>query len=814
MFHDLRYAIRRLARAPGFTAAAILSLALGIGANTAIFSIVDTVLFRDMPARSPSELVELYTRDSGGYEFSTFSYPDLRDVRDEATVFDDVAARYPAMVSLANADGTSDILWGEVVTPNLFDLLGVGPAMGRTLHADADAVTGASPVAVISHRTWERRFGGDPGVVGRTLRLNGRAITVVGVMPEGFTGQFPAFQMDLWLPTSMAVALHIEDADQADSRGGRSLFPVARLKRGVTSEQARAELRVLSDRLAAAYPDTNDGRSMTLLRSDQVSFNPMVDRVLTPIAVLLMAVVGLVLAIACANIASLLLVRAAGRQREIATRLAVGAGRGRVVRQLLTESVVLALAGGVVGLGLAYVLVRVLSGFTPPIPIPVNLDLGLDRTVLLFTFGLSIITGILFGLAPALRASRPDLLPALKEATVSGLGRRRRFGLRNGLVVGQVVVSLLLLVTAGLFLRSLAETGKVDPGFDTEHLAMAALNLEQIGYSPEKGRVFIDRLVERLEALPEVRSATVTARMPVGIAIQTREFLPEGQAVPADGRVPSYDYTRTDAGYFETLGVRIVRGRGFTRADRTGPEVVIVSETAGRRFWPGEDPIGKRLRRGEDGPWQTVVGVAADTKVRTLGEAPRPYVYLPLDRRGTDIAMVVAATRGDPAAFLPRLLAEIQAIDPAVTPFQSGTIRDQMSIMLYPARMGALLLAAFGALALLLAVTGLYGVASYTASRRTREIGIRMAIGAGPGDVRGMVLRDGAILVAAGLAIGVGLALVATRFLARFLYGVGVIDPVTFVGIPLLLGGIALLATWLPARRAGRLDPMRALRYE
>ncbi len=814
MFHDLRYATRRLLRAPGFTTAAILSLALGIGANTAIFSIVNAVLFRDMPARSPAELVELYTRDAGGYEYSTFSYPDLRDIQDEATVFDDVAARYPAMVSLADDDGTSDILWGEVVTPNLFDVLGIGPAIGRTLHADLDAAKGASPVAVISHRTWERRFGGDPGVVGRTLRLNGRAITVVGIMPEGFTGQFPAFQMDLWLPTSMAVALHIEDADQAEYRGGRNLFPVARLKPGVTVDQARAELRVLSHRLAAAYPDTNDGRSMTLLRSDQVSFNPMVDRALTPIAILLMGVVGLVLAIACANLASLLLVRAAGRQREIATRLAIGAGRGRVVRQLLTESVLLALLGGAAGVALGFLLIRVLMGFTPPIPIPVNLDLGLDRTVLLFTFGLSVLTGILFGLAPALRASRPDLLPALKDATRSGLGRRRRFGLRNGLVVGQVVVSLLLLVAAGLFLRSLAETRKVDPGFDTEHLAMAALNLEQLGYSPEQGRVFMDRLVERLDGLPEVRSATIAARVPVGISIQTREFLPEGQPTPADGRIPSYDYTRTDDAYFETMGVAIVRGRGFTRADRTGPDVAIVSETAARRFWPGEDPIGKRLRRGEDGPWTTVVGVAADTKVRTLGEAPRPYVYLPLDRRGTDIAMVVAATRGDPSRFLPTLLAEIQAIDPAVTPFQSGTIRDQMAIMLYPARMGALLLGAFGALALLLAVTGLYGVASYTASRRTREIGIRMAVGARPGDVRRMVLRDGAVLVGAGLAIGVALALVAARFLARFLFGIGVVDPVTFIAIPLLLGGVALLATWVPARRAGRLDPMRALRYE
>lgn len=814
LLHDLRYAARRLLRTPGFALAAVLSLALGIGANTAIFSIVNAVLFRKMPARAPDQLVELYTGEPTGFPYSTFSYPDLQDVQESATAFRDVAARYPAMFNLAHPDGTSEILWGEVVTANLFDLLGVPAELGRTFHAGDDAAPAASPVALISQRMWKTQFGGRPDVLGRILRLNGQRLAIVGVLPGGFTGQFPAFQMDVWVPSSMAVALHIQDPDQARTRNARSLFPVARLAPGVSVERARAEMKAIGQRLAEAYPNTNHDRSMTLLPSSKVTFNPLLDRVLVPVAILLMVVVGLVLAIACANLASLLLVRAVGRQQEIATRLAIGAGRRRVVRQLLTESVVLALLGGVVGLALAYGLVRIIMGFAPPIPIRVNLDLSLDRSVLLFTFGLSVATGILFGLAPALRASRPDILPVLRGGQHLELGKRRRWGLKNLLVVGQVVMSLLLLVTAGLFLRSLAETQKVDPGFNTEHLVSAALNLEQLGYTAKEGQVFMQRLLERLEAQPDVRSATITTRVPVGIAIQTTGMLPEGRPLPPGGEFPEYDYTRTDENYFETMGVPIVRGRAFTAADRTGPDVAIVSETAARRFWPGQEPLGKRLRRGKDGPWYEVVGVARDTKVRTLGEAPRPYIYVPLDKRGTDLAMVVVATRGDPAAFLPRLRAEIQAIDPAVTPFQSGTIRDQMSIMLYPARMGAILLGAFGALALILAVTGLYGVASYTASRRIREIGIRMAMGARPVDIMGLMLHDGGSLVATGIGIGLVAAFAGTRLLARFLYGVRVTDPLTFLAIPLLLGGVTLLASWLPARRAARLDPMGALRHE
>lgn len=813
LIRDIRYAVRRLLRAPGFTTAAVLSLALGIGANTAIFSIVDSILLREMPARSREELVELYTSERNGYEYATFSFPDYRYVRERATSFQDVAARYPAMLSIANDDGTSDILWGEVVTANLFDVLGVDAAVGRTLHLATDE--DGSAVAVISQGLWRRRFGRDSSVVGQTVRLNGQPVTIAGVMPTGFTGQFPGFQMDIWVPIGVAVPLHLADAGYTEARGDRNLFPVARLETGVTVERARAELRTLSQHLAQDHPDANEGHTFSLLPSDEVSFNPIVDRVLVPVAILLMVVVGLVLAIACANLTSLLLVRASARQREIATRLAIGAGRGRLVRQLLTESVVLALVGGLVGLALAWGLVRAILGFSPPIPFPVNLDLALDGSVLLFTFCLSLATGILFGLAPALRASRPELIPALKDAGHTALDRHRRFTLRRALVVGQVAVSLLLLATAGLFVRSLSETRRVDAGFEMERLAVMALNLEQHGYSPEEGRVFVDRLLERLRALPDVRSATNASRIPVGISVQLTTFHPEGWPDPEDGRLPDYDYARVDESYFETLGVPILRGRAFNRGDRTGPATAIVSETAARRFWPGEDPIGRRLRRGRDGPWHEVVGLARDTKVRTLGEAPRPYVYLPLSREGTGFAIMIAvATRDDPAIVLPRLLAEIRRIDPAVTPFQSGPIQEQLAIMLYPARMGAILLAAFGALALILAVTGLYGLVSYTASRRTREIGLRVAMGAHTGDIARMVLREGAVLLVAGLLLGLVLALSATRLLGGFLYGVSVVDPLTFLAIPALLGAVAMLASWLPARRAARLDPMRALRDE
>jgi predicted permease len=810
---DLRYAARRLIHSPGFTAAAVASLALGIGANTAIFSVVDAVLLRDSQARSPDQLVELYTSDRGGHQYGTFSEPDLRDVREQASAFVDVATRHAAMLAAANEDGTSDVLWGEVVSGNLFEVLGLEAATGRALTPDDD-MPGAELVAVIGHGLWSRRFGADPTVVGRAIHLNGSPVTVVGVMPNGFTGQFPAFQMDVWVPLGGAVRLNLVDATDPSARGARRHFPVARLAPGVTAERAQEELDQIALRLAAEHPTSNAGRTMTLLPSERVSFNPVVDQVLMPIAAFLMAVVGLVLAIACANLASLLLVRAAGRQREIATRLAVGAGRGRVVRQLLTESLLLALLGGAGGLMLAFVAVQALVRFSPPIPIPVRLDIALDGSVLLFTAVVSVVTGVLFGLAPALRVSRPDVLVAMKDGSPGALGKRKWFALSNVLVVGQVTVSLLLMVTAGLFVRSLSETRRVDAGFDTQSLVVAAINLEQFGYTGEEGSLFVDRLTERLVARPDVRSASVTARVPVGIAIQTNEFVAEGQPWPETGS-PSYDYTRTDGRYFETMGVPLRRGRTFGPQDEGGPDVAIVSETAARHFWPGEDPVGKRLRVGrENGPLHEVVGLAADTKVRTLGEAPRPYIYLPPSPNGTDFAMVVVATLGDPAAFLPSFREEIRAIDPAVTPFDIGTIQDQLSIMLYPAKMGAVLLACFGGLALLLAVTGLYGVVSYTASRRTRELGIRMAIGACSRDITGMVLRDGAFLVLVGTMLGLGLALVVTRVLGRFLYGVGVTDPLTFVVIPVMLAAVALVAAWLPARRAAGLDPVRALRSE
>jgi len=753
--------------------------------------------------------------ERSGFEYSTFSEPDYRDVRDAATVFDGVAARYAMMLGVANDDGTSEMLWGEVVSANLFEVLGVDAALGRTFRESVEGEEGAAPTALISYGMWNRRYAGDPGVVGQTVRMNGRQVTVVGVMPPEFTGQFPGFAMDVWVPMRQEVWLHVADPEAPDARNHRQLFPVARLKDGVSVEQARAELATIGQRLSMEYPETNDGRPLTLLPAGDVSFNPIVDRALVPIAVLLMVVVGLVLAIACANLANLLLVRAAGRQREIATRLAVGAGRGQLIVQLLTESVVLAVLGGVVGLALAFLLVGAIMGFTPPIPMRLNLQLGLDGTVLAFTFAVSVATGVLFGLAPALRASRPDLIAALKDATAADLDARKRFGLRNTLVVGQLVMSVLLLVTAGLFVRSLSETQQVDAGFDTEGIAVASLNLGQFGYDGDEGTLFMDRLVERLEGRADVRSAAVTSRIPLGMSIQLTSFHVEGQPMPANpADLPDYDYAKVAHGYFETMGVPMVRGRAFEPSDRTGPPVAIVSETAARRMWPGEDPIGRRIRRGATGEWREVVGVARDTKVRTLSEAPRPYVYVPTGDEGTDFAMVVVATRGAPGPFVPTLLEEIRAVDPAVTPFDSGSIQEQTAIMLYPARMGAILLAAFGGLALILAVTGLYGVISYTVSRRTREVGIRMAMGARRSDISGMVLRDGVRFVAVGLGLGLALAFVLTRLLGGWLYGISVTDPVTFVAIPLLLAGVALLASWLPARRAAKQDPMRALRYE
>jgi predicted permease len=817
LLNDFRYALRRLRQTPGFAFIAVAIMALGIGANTAIFSIVNAVLFRPQPFENPEELVEIYTTGKNSEIGATSSYPDYLDFREQKELFTDVVNYRLGMVNHA-AGGASKLVLVEYVTASYFSVLGLRPQLGRAFDPATESQIGAiEPVAIISHATWQRSFGGDPSIVGTTVRFNGRSVTVVGVGPEGYGGSWVGLSVDFWLPLAAGPLIEGVISDKLyERRGSRQFFVKARLRPGVTVETARAGMDVLANRLAQEYPESNVGRKIQVFATEDVRFVPIVDQALTPVAGLLMAVVGLVLVIACSNLANLLMARASARQKEVAIRLAIGASRSQLVRQFLAESVLLALLGGVVGLLLAYWIVNLIMAFEPPLPIPVAFDFGLDERVLGFTLLLSVLTGILFGLAPSLKGSRPNLVPTLKDdaPTMGAIGRR--FGLRNLLVVSQVAVSLLLLVGAGLFVRSLANAQRIDPGFETENAAIIATAVDVAGYGGEAGREFYRQFARRLEALPGVRSVALADKIPVGAAMSTRDIYVEGYELPPGQDELEVDYGVVSPEYFETLDVPILRGRGFDRRDsEAAPLVAIVSETMARRFWGSGEVIGRSFRdRGPDGPRVEIVGVARDTKVRTLGEDPRPYLYLPFEQKYQALMYFVVRTAGDPAGMPEMARRELVAVDPDIPLFEAKTMSDHLGLMLFAPRMGAALLSAFALLAVVLASLGLYGVVAYAVSRRTREVGIRVALGANRAQVVRMVVREGMMLVVAGLVSGLALAAVATRPMSNWLYGVGAGDPVTFGVAGALLAGVALLASYVPARRAAKVDPMVALRYE
>ena len=812
LVQDLRFAVRQMARKPAMTLFAVLSLALGIGVNSSIFSLVNAVIFRDLPGRRTQELVDVYVGEVGEYKYATSSFPDYKDLRE----WNDTLAGLAAInltIATYDAGERTQMLFGEEVTGNYFDLLGVKPALGRSFLPEEDATPGTHPVVILGNRFWHRAFAGDPGVVGRTLELNGIYFKVVGIAPDRMSGTFPGVASDFWVPMMMSDALAEESS--LTRRGSRSLFLKGRLGPGVTLERAQAQFTALTKRLRTAYPEDDGKLEITLVPSREVVLNPGIDAPIFGVAGLLMGIVGLVLLIACSNIANLLLVRASERRREVAVRLALGAGRGRLIRQLLTESVLLALLGGLLGLLFAIWTARLIVTFKPPLPIPMNLDVPLDLNVFGFTLALALLTGLLCGLAPALQSTRPEVVSALKD-DAAGLGRGyRRLGLRNLLVVAQVATSALLLTGAGLFLRSLGNAQSIDPGFRMRKGVVAQLAVGLGGaYDEAEGRAYFRHLRERVSTLPGVRSVALAGHLPLALSIQVSRVEVQGQPKPKDGEGPEIDRVGIEPGYFATLGIPISWGRDFNQHDAGAAKVVIVNETTARRFWPGQDPLGKRIRFGEKDDWRTVVGVARDGKYRTLGEEPRLFAYHCTLQDYSSYMALVVATDGNERAMLEQVRRELDAIDPNVPIFDIKTMSEHLSIMLFPARMGAALLAAFGVLGLLLASIGLYGVVASSVARRTREVGIRMAMGARRGDVLRLVVREGMALTGIGLAIGLGLALAAARLLQGLLYGIGTADPVTYLGVGLLLGTIALLANLVPAQRATEVDPIVALRYE
>lgn len=800
---DLRHAVRLLARSPGFTAVAVLTLAVGLGANATVLSWVRGLLIEPLPGVPRQEELLVVSGTSRNGDHRSLSIPDARSLdqdQDRARV---VAFEVVPM-SLA-AGETPERVWGSIVTGSFFDVLGVRAAHGRTFRPEEDSTPKTHPVAVLAHHFWQDRFEGDPAVVGRTVLLNRLPFTVVGVAPEGFHGAQVGFRPDLWVPLAMQE-LVVPGGNWIDERGSRWLMGLARLRPGVSPEQADAAIQAVSARLGQDWPDTNNGVVFRLVPFWKAPEGP--SGFLMPVLAVLGAMAALVLLLACANVANLLLARALGRRREIAVRSSLGAGRGRLVRQLLAESLLLALPAGALGALLALAGVRLLAAFIPPLDVPVAPVFRLDAQVLAFTAALTLTTGLLFGLAPAAQTSPSRIADVLRDESASTLGGRKGRA-RSVLVAAQVALSCLLLVAAGLFLRSLRRGGEIDTGFATRSALLASLDLFPAGYDDARGRIFYRRLLERLGRLPGVESATVAALLPLGLGSSSTNLRIDGYE-PAPGEEVVIDYNNVGPGYFETLGIPVA-GRGFDLRDgEDGAPAMVVNETMARRYWPGRSALGGRVRcQGRD---FTVVGIAGDGKYNRLGEPPKAFFYVPILQLYRSRAVIHLKTAGDPLELAPTLRAEVLRLDPNLPLSAVKSMRQHLRLSLFNQRLAASFLGAFGLLALVLATVGLYSVVRYTVSQRTRELGVRMALGAQPGDVARMVLREGMVLALAGLAAGLAGAFAVTRFLEGQLLGVSATDPLVFAGVALLLAGVCALASWLPARRAAAVDPMTALR--
>ena len=808
---DLRYGGRILLKRPGFTLIAIMTLALGIGANTAIFSLVNTALLRPLPVDQPERLVSLnYVAMNGEQNFPVLSFPNYRDMRDRNEQLAGLIAYRMTAVSLSNS-GVNERLWGYLATGNYFEVLGVKPAIGRFLTQDDDKVPGAHPVAVITHGCWQKRFGGDPDIVGRNVIVNGRNFTIIGVAKPDFYGSEIGYRTEIWFPMMMLAQIEPGN-DNLESRDSSNFFVQGRLKPGITSRQAEDELKAIAAQLAHEYPKENEGSTIAL--SPPGLFGAFMRGPIVGFAGVLMAVVGLVLLLACTNLANLLLARATGRRKEIAIRLAIGASRWRLVRQLLTESVMLAAMGGGLGLLLAYWLVDAMLGFRPPIDIPLATDLHIDWRVLVFTTGVSMLTGLVFGLLPALQATRPELIPALKDEV--SLNGYRRSWLRNGLVVLQVSLSLILLICAGLVLRGLQRAQLLNPGFVPEQALEMSFDLSLQGYDGPRSKEFKRQLLERVRALPGVEYAGLTNNMPLSLNINNNAIYVEGEPEQRGANVPTAITSSASPGLIPALGTRILQGRDFSLQEgESERRFAIVNETFTRRFWPGQEPLGKRFSFDSySGPWIEVVGVIQDGKYFSLSEEAAPFLYVSLRPQSSQFLTMVVRTTSEPQNAMTAIRREFQQLDATLPVYNVKTMVEHMALSLFPARVAATLLGSFGLLALLLAAIGIFGVMSYAVTQRTREIGIRMALGAQYGDVLRLVIRHGMVMTSIGLALGLVASFALTRFMESLLFGVSATDPATFVVIALVLTLVALLACYLPARRATKVDPLIALRCE
>jgi predicted permease len=809
---DLRYAVRQLLKSPGFAAVAVLSLALGIGANTAVFSWIDAIVLRPLPGVDDRGLMAFETVAPSGESVPTTSYPDFRDYRDHLALLSGLAMAQPAPLGLGDRDHV-DRVWGEMVSGNYFAVLGVKAALGRTfLPEEYGDKPNGYPVAVISHALWRGRFQADPAIAGKTVRVNGHELTVIGVAPPDFRGTMPGLAFDLWVPTVMRPQLNGIGEWMLRDRKTRDLHGLARLRPGVRIERARAEIAGLARELARAHPYENGGMTATVLPLGQASGPQRL--LLVPLQIL-MAACGALLLIICANMANLLLARAVGRRRELGVRVALGAGRWRLARQLLTESLLLGALGAVAGVPLALALGRSLETLLPRSGLPFHLDLRLNAHVMGFTLLLAIAAALLAGLYPVLHACRASLQEALAEGGRGASAAVRTRRMRSLLVVGEVALALVTLIGAGLFARSFERARRIDPGFDAGGVLVSQFYLDTSGYSLAQRQQFCLRLRERMQAAPGVTAVAYADSVPLGFGGDSWEDL------TIDGYVPGRDenmkiYRNVVApGFFDLMRVPLLDGRDFTeRDDERTLRVMIVNQAFVQRFFAPRNPLGRRVWGW--GRWFTVVGVVKDSKYKDITERPRPYFFVPFRqvyREDRAVAFYIR-TAGDANAPISALRRQVRLMDPNVGVYDAMPLTEYIGASLYPIKVAAILLGALGTWCLALAALGLYGVLAYTVSQRIHEVGIRMALGARPADVVRLVVGQAMLLVACGLVAGAAAAAGLTRLVGSALVGIGAGDPGVFLGAALTLGGVAALASFLPAQRAAGVDPVVALRHE
>ncbi len=811
LLQDIRFGLRMLLKSPSISVVATIALALGIGANTAIFSVVNAVLLRPLPFPNPDSLVALFeTNQQRGQLRGSFSYPNFFDLRSQNTVLEHVAS-YTSADFIMTGRGEPARLQGATVTADLFPLLGVQPMLGRVFLPDEDKPSGTGRVALLSHDLYQKRFNSDPSLINQAITLDGVSFTVVGVMPPGFEFPIQNEPVELWT----TIAGHASGKSPVTAqRGAHFLRVIGRLKAGVNEEQAQAELTTIGARLAQQYPDENAHFGLRL----ESALSALVGDV-RPALLILLGAVACVLLIACANVANLLLARATSRHKEMAIRAAMGASRARVIRQLLTESVLLSLLGGAVGLLLAVWWADLLIALGKD-DIPRAVHVGIDWRVLGFTLGVSLLTGLIFGLAPAFHSSKSELVDSLKEGGRGTSEGARRNKVRSVLVVTELAIAVVLLVGAGLLIQSLWRLQKVNSGLRPENVLTFNVGLSEIKYNSDKQSQFFIDLKSRLESTPGVESASTVYPLPLSGDRFSISFEIEGQPVARKDN-PSGDFFTTGVGYFGTMGIPVIKGRDFDDRDKRGATpVVIITETFAKQYFPNEDPIGRRMHpgissiEGEESTMREIVGVVGDVRNRGLNTAPKAAYYVPHTQVPFSQMVGVVKTNGEPRSLIPTVTKEVGAMDQAIPLFGVKSMEEYLSASVAAPRFNTTLLSIFAAVALVLTVVGLYGVMSYSVAQRTNEIGIRLALGAQARDVLVMIVKQASTLILVGLAIGLAGAFALTRLIASLLFGVTEKDPITFGVVAVLLAVVALMACYIPALRATRVDPMEALRRE